>query len=92
MPLSPADNWQEAERAEWRAIKLTPPAIKALQYFDANPGTPLLMGAGPSSVITNRLIAKKMLYPQRRVGPGPVRYGMSAYGTLWLIHNKEKLK
>jgi hypothetical protein len=39
-------------------------------------------------MIVNNLIARKMLYPERRVGSGPVRYCMSAYGVLWLIYNR----
>jgi hypothetical protein len=83
---------QEAERAEWRSVELSKAEIKALQFFDRLGSSALVTKSDPSRTIVNKLIARKMLYPERRVGPGPVRYCMSAYGTLWLIHNKEKLK
>jgi hypothetical protein len=86
------EQWQiDFERDQWRAIKLSKTEIKALQFFDRLGASALVTKSDPSRRIVNKLIGRKMLYPQHRVGPGPVRYGMSAYATLWLIHNKEKL-
>jgi hypothetical protein len=81
------ENWREAEREQYRSIKFSKIEIKALQHFDRNGAGALLTKSDPSLMIVNKPIARKMLYPERRVGPGPVRYRMSAYGVLWLIHN-----
>jgi hypothetical protein len=97
--LDDTENWREAERAEYREIKLSPTEIEALKHFDTNPGTPLLTKADPSRMIVNKLCKRQMLYQERRgfsdwtpppAGPGPIRYRVSVYGVLWLIHNRDE--
>lgn len=81
------EKWQDDfERAQWRAVKLTPTEIRALQFFDRLTVSALVTKSDPSRMIVNKLIARKMLYPEGRVSPGPVRYRMSAYGAIWLIY------
>jgi hypothetical protein len=53
--VTSTENWQEAERNEWRAIKLSPTEIKALQFFERATVSALLTKSDPSRTIVNKL-------------------------------------
>jgi hypothetical protein len=48
------ENWREAEREQYRSIKLSKIEIKALQHFDRNGAGALLTKSDPSRMIVNK--------------------------------------